>query len=55
MFAGPNGIGLLAVGMPTIKFSAWPCAMDDLESAKHVHEVPRRERIHHKHRIRLAP
>ena len=45
MFAGPNGIGLLAVGMPTIEFAAWPCAMDELESARHVHEVPRRERF----------
>ena len=43
MFAGPDGTGLLAMGMPTIEFSAWPCTMVDLESAKHIHEVPRRE------------
>lgn len=43
MFVGSGGTGLLAMGMPTIEFSAWPCAMDDLESAKHVHEVPQRE------------
>jgi len=41
-FTGPDGAGILAAGMPTIEFSAWPCAMDDLESARHVHEVPRR-------------
>ncbi|OPZ51297.1 MAG: Beta-galactosidase [Firmicutes bacterium ADurb.BinA052] len=45
VFAEPDGTGLLAAGMPTIEFSAWPCTMDDLESAKHVHEVPRRERF----------
>lgn len=45
MFARPDGIALLAMGMPTIEFSAWPCTMDDLESAKHVHEVLRRERF----------
>ena len=43
MFVGSGGTGLLAMGMPTIEFSAWPCTMDDLESAKHVHEVPQRE------------
>lgn len=45
MFARADGVGLLAVGMPTIEFSAWPCTMHDLETARHIHEVPRRDRI----------
>ncbi|MBN1844794.1 MAG: DUF4981 domain-containing protein [Sedimentisphaerales bacterium] len=37
------GDGLLVVGRPTIDFSAWPFTMADLESARHVHELPRRD------------
>ena len=40
-----EGNGLIAVGMPTIDISAWPFAMDDLEKAKHIHELPRRQFI----------
>jgi len=40
-----NGSGLLAVGMPLLSVSAWPYTMDDLEKAKHVHELPRRDTI----------
>ena len=36
-----KGAGLLAVGMPLLSVSAWPYTMDDLEKAKHVHELPR--------------
>jgi beta-galactosidase len=35
------GVGLLAVGMPLLSVSAWPYTMDDLEKAKHTHELPR--------------
>jgi beta-galactosidase len=40
-----DGIGLIAVGMPTIDVSAWPFTMGDLEQAKHVNELPRRDII----------
>jgi beta-galactosidase len=36
-----DGVGLLAVGMPLLSVSAWPYTMDDLEKAKHIHELPR--------------
>lgn len=38
-----NGAGLMAVGMPLLSVSAWPYSMDDLEQAKHIHELPRRD------------
>jgi len=41
----PNGVGLVAVGMPTIDISAWPFTMQDLEEAKHIHEPPQAETI----------
>jgi len=40
-----DGIGLLAAGMPTIDVSAWPFTMQDLENAKHIHELPRRDLV----------
>ena len=40
-----DGVGLLAVGMPTLSASAWPFTMQDLENAKHIHELPRRDTI----------
>jgi len=40
-----NGIGLIAVGLPTIDVSAWPFTMQDLENARHIHELPRRDII----------
>ena len=40
-----NGVGLLTVGMPNINVSAWPFTMQDLEDARHVHELPRRDII----------
>jgi len=40
-----NGVGLLAVGMPLLSVSAWPYTMHDLESAGHIHELPRRDTI----------
>ncbi|MEJ2704075.1 MAG: glycoside hydrolase family 2 TIM barrel-domain containing protein [Sedimentisphaerales bacterium] len=40
-----DGVGLLAVGMPTIDVSAWPFTMDDLEKARHIDELPRRDTI----------
>jgi len=38
-----NGSGLLAVGMPLLSVSAWPFSMADLEQARHVNELPRRD------------
>ena len=40
-----DGTGLLAVGMPLLSISAWPFSMKDLEQAKHIHELPRRDFI----------
>ena len=40
-----EGVGLVAVGMPTIDISAWPFTMQDLEEAKHIHELPQRNTI----------
>ncbi len=40
-----EGFGLLAVGMPTIDVSAWPFTMQDLENARHINELPRRDTI----------
>jgi beta-galactosidase len=40
-----DGAGLLAVGMPLLSVSAWPYTMEDLESAKHIHELPRRNTV----------
>jgi len=36
-----DGAGLLAVGMPLLSFSAWPYTMEELEKAKHIHQLPR--------------
>lgn len=44
-FTNDDGIGLLAVGIPLIDFSAWPYTMADLEEAKHINELPRRENL----------
>jgi len=41
-FTNREGIGLLAVGMPLLNFSAWPYAMQDLENATHNYQLPRR-------------
>jgi len=40
-----DGTGLLAVGMPLLSVSAWPYTMEDLERAKHIHELPRRNTV----------
>jgi len=40
-----DGIGFIAVGMPTIDVSAWPFTMQELEDAPHIHELPRRDLI----------
>jgi len=44
-FTNSGGIGLLAVGMPVLNFSAWPYTMQDLEEATHNYELPRRDFI----------
>jgi beta-galactosidase len=40
-----DGVGFLAIGMPTIDVSAWPYTMQDLEKATHIHELTRRDTI----------
>ncbi|MHC4229058.1 MAG: beta-galactosidase small subunit-related protein, partial [Planctomycetota bacterium] len=40
-----DGVGFLAIGMPTIDVSAWPHTMQDLEKATHIHELTRRDTI----------
>jgi beta-galactosidase len=37
-----SGAGLLASGLPHLSVSAWPYSMQQLESARHVHELPHR-------------
>ncbi len=45
LFANDSGEGLLAIGQPLIDVSAWPYSMEDLEQAKHINELPRRDFI----------
>jgi beta-galactosidase len=40
-----DDVGLITVGIPTIDISAWPYTMEDLEKAKHIHELPQRDKI----------
>ncbi|MHC4842314.1 MAG: beta-galactosidase, LacZ type [Planctomycetota bacterium] len=40
-----DGVGLLAVGEPLLSVSVWPYTIKDLEEAKHINELPRREEI----------
>ncbi len=40
-----EGAGLLAVGMPLLSVSAWPFTMDQLQQARHTHELPRDNKI----------
>ena len=40
-----RGRGLLAIGSPLLNVSAWPYTMEDLEQAKHIHQLPRRDTI----------
>jgi len=40
-----DGVGLLAVGMPVLSASAWPWTMQDIENAKHIHDLPERNTI----------
>jgi beta-galactosidase len=40
-----GGVGLLASGLPLLSVSAWPYTMEDLEKARHVNELPRRDTI----------
>ena len=40
-----DGVGLLVVGMPLLSVSAWPYTMEDLERARHINELPRRDTI----------
>jgi beta-galactosidase len=44
-FTDDDGFGLLAVGMPLLYASAWPYTMEDLDKAKHIHELPRRDTV----------
>ena len=37
-----SGAGLLASGLPLLSVSAWPYAMEQLENAMHVNELPHR-------------
>jgi beta-galactosidase len=44
-FTNASGVGLRAVGMPTLYFSAWPFPMSELERAKHSAEIRIRKEI----------
>jgi beta-galactosidase len=38
-----DGFGPLAVGTPLLSVSAWPLTIQDLEDARHINELPRRD------------
>ncbi|MFW9923405.1 MAG: glycoside hydrolase family 2 TIM barrel-domain containing protein [Candidatus Thorarchaeota archaeon] len=40
-----DGLLISTVGEHLINFSTWPYSMDDLENAKHIHELPKRDFI----------
>ncbi len=40
-----NGLEIRAVGEHLLNFSAWPYSMDDLDTAGHIHTLPRRDYI----------
>ena len=42
-FTNNNGNGILAIGNPTISVSAWPYLLQDLEQAKHISDLPRKD------------
>jgi beta-galactosidase len=44
-FTNKSGVGILVVGMPLLYVSAWPYTMEDLEKAKHIHELIQRDMI----------
>ena len=44
-FTNKSGEGLLAVGDSTLSVSAWPYSLEDLEGAKHIDDLPRRDYI----------
>ena len=42
-FTNKSGDGLLAVGDPLLSISAWPYSLEDLEKAKHIDDLPKRD------------
>lgn len=44
-FTDDKGNGILFVGSPIFCVSAWPYSLDDLEKAKHISDLPRRDYI----------
>ncbi len=38
-FTNEDGIGLMARGLPLLSVSAWPYTMENLENARHIHEL----------------
>ena len=44
-FTNPKGIGLMAIGAPTLSVSAWPYSLQDLEKATHIDDLPVRNYI----------
>ncbi len=42
-FTNNSGNGILAVGDPTISVSAWPYSLQDLEQAKHISDLSRKD------------
>jgi beta-galactosidase len=44
-WTNPDGVGLLAAGLPLLEVSAWPYTMEDLERARHINELPERATI----------
>lgn len=44
-FTNEEGVGIMMIGQPLIDVSAWPFTMEDLEEARHINELPRRNNI----------
>ncbi len=44
-FTNKEGFGLMATGLPLLSISAWPYMQEDLETANHINELPKRETI----------
>ena len=44
-FTNKKNLGIMALGMPLINFTAHPYTMEDLEKGKHISDLPRRDNL----------
>jgi beta-galactosidase len=45
VLTNPDGNGLIITGMPVVYVSAWPYSQEDLSTATHLYDLPRRDSI----------